>query len=256
MNNKRFKVIACNVMWREICYYAARSPNAFSLQFLDWGLHTDPDQLRRDVQQAIDSTEDRFDAILLGYGLCSNGIRGIMACGTKLVIAKSHDCITYFLGSKDRYRDYFQANPGVYWYTPGWIENHPAPGQERYEKTYRHYLQKYGEDNATYLMEMEQGWFRSYTAAAYVDLGVGNTSQYKEYTRQCANWLGWRFEKLQGDAGLIERMLNGDWRSDDFLIIEPGYMTEATNREDIIASVSAEPYHEQVATSNMIKPDS
>jgi hypothetical protein len=32
-------VIACNVMWRELAYYAALSPHAFNLHFRDWGLH-------------------------------------------------------------------------------------------------------------------------------------------------------------------------------------------------------------------------
>ena len=73
-------------MWREICYYAALSPNAFSLQFMPWGLHTEPDKLRSELQRAIDATEPGFDAILLGYGLCSNGLDAIVARGTKLVI--------------------------------------------------------------------------------------------------------------------------------------------------------------------------
>ena len=60
--NKHFKVISCNVMWREICYYAALSPNAFTLQFTPWGLHTEPDQLRTELQQAVDATEEGFDA--------------------------------------------------------------------------------------------------------------------------------------------------------------------------------------------------
>jgi len=235
--NKRFKVIACNVMWRELSHYAALSRHAFNLQFMEYGLHTEPDELRREVQQAIDSAGDSFDAILLGYGLCSKGIEEIVARRTKLVIVKGHDCITYFLGSRERYRTYFDEHPGTYWYTPGWIENHLAPGQERYETTYRDYVEKYGEDNAQYLMEMEQDWFRKYTTAAYVDCGVGNTAQYDAYTRQCADWLKWRFERIEGDAGLIQRLVNGDWDTDDFLVVEPGYMIEASNDESVIRAV-------------------
>ena len=74
MNNKRFKVIACNVMWRELSHFAALSPHAFNLQFLDWGLHAEPDRLRQELQKAIDATGEGYDAILLGYGLCSNGV--------------------------------------------------------------------------------------------------------------------------------------------------------------------------------------
>jgi len=234
---KHYKVIACNVMWREICHYAALSPHAFRLQFLSWGLHTDPAQLRSELQRAIDATEDGFDAIILGYGLCSNGVEGIASRGTRLVIARGHDCMTCFLGSKERYRDYFAANPGTYWYTPGWIENHLAPGQERYETTYRQYLEKYGEDNAQCLMEMEQGWFLNYTTAAYVDLGVGNTREHEEYTRRCAEWLGWKFERLQGDAALIVRMLNGQWNTEEFLVVEPGHSIKASRQADIVKAV-------------------
>jgi len=238
MKNKRFKVIACNVMWRELAYCAALSPHSFQLQFMDWGLHTEPDRLRQELQKAIDATSDGFDAILLGYGLCSNGLDGIAARRTKLVIVKGHDCITHFLGSRARYRQYFDAHPGTYWYTPGWIENHPAPGQERYEKTYRQYVEKYGEDNAEYLMEMEQDWFRKYTTAAYVDCGVGNTAAYEAYTKQCAQWLKWRFERLEGDAGLIRRLVNGDWDGDDFLIVEPGCVIRASYDEAVLHAVT------------------
>jgi hypothetical protein len=50
MNNKRFKAIASNVMRRELAYYAALSPHSFQLQFMDWGLHAEPDQLRHELQ--------------------------------------------------------------------------------------------------------------------------------------------------------------------------------------------------------------
>ncbi|NCO36391.1 MAG: DUF1638 domain-containing protein [Armatimonadetes bacterium] len=240
MKPQHFKVVSCNVMWRELCYYAALSPNAFSLQFLPWGLHCEPDNLRREVQQAVDATDGSFDATLLGYGLCSKGVEGIVARDTRLVIVKGHDCITHFLGSKDRYRDYFDRNPGTYWYSPGWIENHLSPGEERYEVTYRNYVEKFGEDNAQYLMEMEQDWFRKYTTAAYVDLRIGNSSEYEAFTQHCADWLKWKFDRLEGDARLIHQLVNGDWNHDEFLIVEPGHKIEATNDHDIMRAVPSE----------------
>ncbi len=173
---RHFSIIGCKVMWRELCHFAAASKNWFDFRFLPWGLHSEPSELRVEVQKAIDATpEDTYDAILLGYGLCSNGLMGIRARHTPLVIFRGHDCITCFLGSKERYRAYFDRKPGTYWYTPGWIENHRAPGRQRYEDARKHYAEKYGEDNADYLMEMEQDWFRKYTTAAYIDLGIGDT---------------------------------------------------------------------------------
>lgn len=241
MKQQKLKIISCNVFWRELCHYASLSRNAFAFHFLDWGLHCKPDQLRNEVQQAIDDTDDGFDAVLLGYGLCSKGLDGIKAGKCRLVIPRGHDCITVFLGSKERYREYFSANPGTYWYTPGWIENHLSPGQERYEKNYSTYLAQYGEDNARYLMDMEQGWFKKYTAAAYTDLGIGDTGAYEEYTKECANWLKWKYDRVKSDATLIRNFVNGDWRHEAFLVVEPGSMIKATDDEMIMTSVKTDP---------------
>ena len=86
-------------------------------------------------------------------------------------------------------------------------------------------------------MEMEQDWFRKYTTAAYVDLGVGDTEGHQAYTKQCAEWLKWRFDRLQGDARLIRNMLNANWDEDDFLVVEPGHMIKASNQDSILKSV-------------------
>ena len=233
----RYKIIACHVLWRELCYYAALSRNIHDFDFLEQGLHDTPDLLRSKLQDAIDAVDGDYAAVLVGYGLCSNGIEGIVAREIPLVVAKGHDCITYLLGSKERYRRYFNSHPGTYWYTPGWIDTQAQPGRERYERTYRSYVDKYGEDNAQYLMEMEQGWFKEYSNAAYTDLGFGESDHHKEYTRECAEWLGWRHDELQGDPRLVKRLLEGDWNAEDFLIVEPGQKIVATHDENIIRAV-------------------
>lgn len=229
-----YKIITCHVLWRELCYYASLSTNVFDFVFLKQGLHNTPDILRKELQAAIDAVEGNYDAILIGYGLCSNGIEGIVARGIRLVVMRGHDCITFLLGSKERYKKYFDEHPGTYWYSPGWIDTTSQPGKERYEQTYQSYVEKFGEDNAKYLMEMEQGWFREYSIAAYTDFGVGDTGHYKEYTRKCADWLGWTYDELRGDPRLIENFLNGNWDSGDFLIVEPAQKIVAAHDESII----------------------
>ncbi len=84
------KIVSCNVLWRELCYYASLSPNRFEFKYLPFGLHNDPKQLRVEVQRAIDDTPDTVDAILLGYGLCSKGTEGLCARKTRLVITRGH----------------------------------------------------------------------------------------------------------------------------------------------------------------------
>ena len=43
-----------------------------------------------------------------------------------LVIPRAHDCIALFMGSRQRYREYFDAHPGTYYRTSGWIERDDA----------------------------------------------------------------------------------------------------------------------------------
>jgi len=78
------------------------------------GYHNYPDQLKSWLQKEIDAIEagrdhhtaarreedgqtgvpDDFDAITLGYGLCSNAVAGLSAGRHRLVIPRAHDCIT------------------------------------------------------------------------------------------------------------------------------------------------------------------
>jgi len=222
---KRLQLITCKVLQREAYFCAARSPNVVDIVLMQQGLHDEPDRLRREVQRALERTQDvqgrPYDASLLGYGLCSNGVVGLGA-EIPLVIPRAHDCITVLLGSKERYQEYFDAHRGVYWYSPGWIEAGRQPSRERYETLLAEYTRKYGADNAQYLMEVEQTWMKEYGWATYVDWGLVEADQYKAFTKECAAFLHWQYDGLTGDSGLMQRFVDGLWREDEFLIIPPG----------------------------------
>ncbi|MBU4429440.1 MAG: DUF1638 domain-containing protein, partial [Verrucomicrobia bacterium] len=185
---------------------------------------------RRSRQELCDGAveSDRpFDAILLGYALCSNGTANLKAGSSPLVIPRAHDCISLLLGSRKRYQDYFDRHPGTYWYSSGWIETCLMPGKERYEQTLAYYARLYGEDNAQYLMDLQSDWYQAYHRAAYVDWGFPNREREQAFTRKCAADLGWEYDELQGDAGLLQRLVDGEWPEDEFLILQPGQISEA-----------------------------
>ena len=128
-----------------------------------------------------------------------------------------------------------EKSPGIYWYSPGWIETGFTPGRENYETMLRSYIEKYGEDNARYLMETEQGWLEKYTTAAYVDMGFCDDLRYREYTRECAEWLGLHYEELEGNPQLITNFLEGSWDPENILIVEPGEQVAAAHDEKVIS---------------------
>lgn len=236
---RNFKMIACKVLLRELYSLAYNCPNAVDITWLRQKLHETPDRLRQEVQgiiDRIDATEgDPCEAILLGYGLCSNGIVGLRSRRYPLVIPRAHDCITFLLGSKERYRQEFEGHSGgIYWYSPGWIEQCQQPSRERLENTYRDYVERFGEDNAQYLMEMEQRWMTEYHHAIYVDWPALHRPDYVRYTQECAEFLHWQCHVLPGDDSLMRALMAGQWDKERFVIVPPGSTVRPSYGPDII----------------------
>jgi len=128
---KRLKFIGCEIIYREACVLAARSPHIVDLQFLRKGLHDlETAQMLASVQSAVDQVADGYDAILLGYARCSDGVVGLTARSVPVVVPRAHDCITFFFGSRRAYREYFDARPGTYYRTTGWEERQSAGGDD------------------------------------------------------------------------------------------------------------------------------
>ena len=230
----RYKLVTCKVMQREAYLCASGSKNIIDIVLMPQGLHDTPDILRSEVQRQLDTTTDAsgkpYDAILLGYCLCSNGITDLHS-DIPVVVTRGHDCMTLLLGSRHKYQDYFDTHKGIYWYSIGWIEqcNAPMPGKERFETILAQYTEKYGEDNAQYLMEMEQGWIKEYQRAVFIDWGLPGSDKAKAYTRECAAYLGWEYDEIKGSDELMKRLIEGDWDNEDFLVVQPGQ----TIRDDL-----------------------
>ncbi len=228
-------LIACRVLWRELSYFSALSPHEIEYAFLPQGLHITPEQLREEVQAAIDAAEGKgFDAIIFGYGICSNGLEGLVAREAKLVIPRAHDCITLLLGSKERHEKYTANHPGIYWYSPGWNETDTQPSKKRLEWTRAFYKKQYGDDNAEYLMETLETWTVNYHTAAYVDLGVGDRESCLAYTHRCAEEMGWKVEEIKGLPGLVRDLVDGNWDDERYLVVPAGAKVAACYEGGIV----------------------
>lgn len=213
------------------------------ITFLPKGLHDSGEKkMSTRLQETIDQVDPaKYEAILLGYGLCNNGIRGLHAA-LPLVVTRAHDCITLLLGSKEKYAAYFQNNPGTYYMSPGWVERNPDSRENAdsittqlgMNRTYQEYVDKFGEDNALYLMETLGSWYKNYKKMAYIDTHVLDDQAYKDQTRSEAASHGWEYEDLSGSTDLLQRLLDGNWDSRDFLVIPPSRTIAPSHDGDII----------------------
>jgi hypothetical protein len=237
----RYLCISCEVLARPLYLVAARSPHIIDIELVQKGLHNTPVSLRQRLQVAVDRATG-YDAILLGYGLCGQATAGLTARDAPLVLPRAHDCITLFLGSRERYMQQFNDYPGTYWYAQDYIEREDGSGaalstgsgsDTDLQAVYDEYVQKYGKDNADYLMEVMGAWQQHYRRAAYIDMGVADGAAVEARAQAEAARRGWVFDRLTGDLVLIRRLLEGDWK-EDFLLVPPGQQVIMTYDDGVV----------------------
>ncbi len=192
--------------------------------YMDYGLHRVPDKLTWAVQDAVDSVANP-SLIVLGYGLCGNGLRGIKSRQHTLLIPRTDDCIAILLGSHKKYIQEFDATPGTYYLTKGWLESGSNPLQE-----YEEIKAKYGKDDATWIMDQQ---YQHYERLAFVAHTLEDMDKYRpqaeEVAEYCQRW-GFRYEEILGSDAYVRRLVEVaaalDKADDNFVVVPPGGETK------------------------------
>ena len=211
--------------------------------FLPKGLHDlGVERMVPRLQEQIEALSgEGCDAIVLVYGLCNNGIVGLQARDTRLVIPRAHDCIALFMGDRQRYLDYFHAHPGTYYRTTGWLEHADSTGagEETVSQKlglamqYEELVIKYGEDNAKYIWETLGDRTQHYDRLTYIRMGLECEEPFRQKARREAEEKGWTFDEVEGSMALLRKLIHGEW-GEDLLILEPGQSVQPTHDRCIV----------------------
>lgn len=248
MEINRYKLIGCKILEREFASLAYGCRNTIDITLVRQKLHDRPDALRDALQKIIDkvdandeissndSSVNDFKAILIGYGLCSNVICGLHSNKYPVVIPRAHDCVTFFLGSKERYADYYKDHMGVFYFTPGFVELDCIDDDDEMERQFQFYLERYkgNEKKARKAVDKLRMLTDGYKGMAYIKWDGLDFPEYEEDVENSALSKGWTYERIEGDNTLLKRMLDGEWDEKDFLIIPPGYTCRQTYDSRII----------------------
>jgi hypothetical protein len=245
MDSMRLKLVACDVLTRELCILIAQSPHVFDIEFTEKDSHNQSDVLRRLIQEKIDRSAGKgYDAILLAYGLCGNSTAGLEARDTRIVFPRAHDCCTLFLGSRELFKRHFKDNPSQPFSSPGYIERsdvlfHDGSGGQNMEKDpeFREHVQKYGEDNARYIWETMHGTKMKHEKLVYIEIPETRNPEYAELCRRHAEESGMAFVSLEGSLEILRNLVFGNWSTGDFLVLQPGRRSKGLyDWEEIIGS--------------------
>ncbi len=99
------------------------------IYMMDMGLHEEPEDLGEAVRESLLTFQRHVDAIMLYYGLCGQGLKGIEEWGSEnlsvpITIMKGpdgkvcDDCIAIPVGGTDNYLKLLRKYPGVMYLTP------------------------------------------------------------------------------------------------------------------------------------------
>jgi len=204
------KIIACQVVIEEMLPLL---PQGVNYEILDFGLHVNPDKLKKTLQEKIDTSKNGNGTILLGYGLCSRAVVGLQSEDSTLVVPRVDDCIGIFLGSHKAYLKQMREEPGTYYLTKGWIE----AGDDLFG-SYHQMAERYGAEQAERLIKR---MLKNYTRLVFINTGKYEVDHYREYSKRIASRYDLKFEEISGSPTLITKMTNGPW-DEDFIVVSPG----------------------------------
>jgi hypothetical protein len=186
--------------------------------FLDMGLHDQPKMMRPAIQEQLDALPEPA-TVLVGYGLCGNGVVGLEAGPHTLVLPKAHDCIGMAYGSTAAHAAAIQAHPGTYYLTRGWLGTGNDP-LEQYER----YVKQYGRERADRVVEAFYGHYERVCLMAF---SAEELEEVRPLAAPVVQYFQdrWQLEYVErvGDPEFIERLVTDHQKQpEDFVIVEPG----------------------------------
>jgi len=219
-------IIACRVLQGIIEPRLERAVRG--LIFLDYGLHRSPRIMAESIQKHVDSFQEPC-LILIGYGLCGNGLVGVKSRIHTLAIPRTDDCIALLLGSYASYLAETAADPGTYFLTRGWLESGSEPLSE-----YREYILKYGPEKAALIMDAQYRNYRRLCLVGYTEADLAACrARALEVAGFCRERWGWRFEERIGSDALIRQLLGfragQETEAADLVVIPPGAEVEQSH---------------------------
>jgi hypothetical protein len=200
-------IVACRTLAPELELVMRRRSVDMPVSYVESGKHVWPDKLRDCIQESVDSVPAER-TILLVFGFCGNSMVGIKSRSHTLVMPRAADCIPLFLGSRKTREEY-----GIYtyFYTKGYLES-----EANIVKDYERILEKYGEKRS---LRVVREMMKHYKNIAVVDTGAFNPGELAEEVAPVAELIAIPVTVVPGNLRLIDALLTGDWRDDEFLII-------------------------------------
>ncbi len=202
-------ILACKVFSPELSLLGIPPER---IHYLDQGLHSHPDMLREKVAGSLAQLEDRdnVSTVILLYGYCGGGLKGLSSERLKLVVPAIHDCIPLLLGG---YPPKCSADVGQsYYLSAGWIDHGQTPLTEHMKN-----VEKFGEEDALWV---GRKILAGYSRITLITSELTTEPRYQEHARQSARLFDLDYEEIPGSLSWLSCLLTGA-KTPDVLVLQP-----------------------------------
>ncbi len=249
----RLKLISCEVLFRVMAAAITRSINEVDAEFLPASLHRKGCQrAHQALQTALDLVDESdYQAVVFACAHSRNSVIGLRAETIPLVLPRidhwakllseldqpyfpspiHHSPTAWALkaASADAHRVRFR--PGC----RGHHSSHSQPGRSSHKQRRRRTLA------GLELPAMLSSGVASNSSTGLGDSPLDNPEVLVAQAEQEAGWFGWDFEKANCNLGLIQRLLDGYWSHDEFLVVPPGFTITSQRGESRLTVEEVKP---------------
>ncbi|OPY33410.1 MAG: hypothetical protein A4E32_00696 [Methanomassiliicoccales archaeon PtaU1.Bin124] len=195
----RIGVIGCDVIKRELEKVVANDPDVVHKEYLEYGLHIYPDDLKQKVIEKVNSLQGKVDAVLLGYAICQS-LRGITEIvKVPSVMLEGDDCIATIL-TPQGYEAEKRKCVGTWFSSPGWAE---VGIDGAVKELHLDSMVQEGYDPMFFMKMM----FEGYQRVLFIDTDVGEKERFESLSRDFADRLELRYEERGASLHLFEKAL-------------------------------------------------
>lgn len=188
----RIGVVACESFRKELDLITEGDPDIVHKEYLEFGLHSYPQDLKRAVVEHVNALQGKVDAVFLGFGTCNSlkDVRRELVVPT--VTIEADDCVGALLTNEEYAREK-KVCAGTLFAIPFVSEM----GTEYFEKEFYSKMPNYQElgVDAQWYLDM---LFGGYSRVLLVDTGVGAREDLRSRSRDLADRLRLRYEERQG----------------------------------------------------------
>ncbi len=207
-------VIACRVIKNELDALLNEN-DPVEVHYLDQNLHRNPEKMTGTIQAKVDEVSRYAGHIVLGYGLCSNGVVGVRAVSQEICVPRVHDCITLMLGSRQAFHEAFNAQSGTYYLSAGWLQRKKDPLGILEDE----YIPRMGREEAVLGLREE---LQHYTRIVFIRGKDESVEDHRKRAMKNAAFLGMDYAEMEGSDRYFRKILFGPYDSSDFVCVPPG----------------------------------